>query len=104
MHFAQTDRALARLLGQPEEWNEYARLWEEQRGHSIWENKDYSARQSAAKGASGSRNDAAKVGASQVPEHVKSDKMSTCLDYCRMPCGLDLSSASTTATVLLSHN
>ena len=58
----QTDKALARLLGQPEEYKDYARLWNEQRGHSIWENEDFTKRQSAAKmHSSNKKDDAAKV-------------------------------------------
>ena len=59
----QTDKAMGRLLGQPAEWKEYTRLWNEQRGHSIWENEDHMKRQSAAKAASSSnrKDDAAKV-------------------------------------------
>ena len=58
----QTDRALARLLSSPAEWTEYSRLWNEQRGHSIWENEDFNKRQSAARAASSNRkDDAAKV-------------------------------------------
>ena len=57
----QTERAMGRLLSQPAEWSEYARLWNEQRGHSIWEAEDWKQRQSAAKPAPNSRNDAAKA-------------------------------------------
>ena len=52
---------MGRLLSQPAEWSEYARLWNEQRGHSIWEAEDWKQRQSAAKPAPNSRNDAAKA-------------------------------------------
>ncbi len=58
----QTDKALARLLGQPDEYKDYARLWNEQRGHSIWENEDFTKRQNAAKMySSNKKDDAAKV-------------------------------------------
>ena len=52
---------MGRLLSQPAEWSEYARLWNEQRGHSIWDAEDWKQRQSAAKPAPNSRNDAAKA-------------------------------------------
>ena len=97
----QTDKALARLLSNPEEWTEYSRLWNEQRGHSIWENEDVSKRQSAAKASSSNRkDDAAKVSesagtafAAQSSIQMQcSPDQGICLEKCTLPHSLQLPS------------